>query len=118
MDLGIKGKRALVTAASKGLGRGCAEALAQAGVDLVINARGAEALEATATHLRNQRIHSIARRQLQQQKHGGQNDQQRRQGRRQSSGSEAKYPHQKSGARQEASQRSCQDEDAQRGVLE
>ena len=52
MDLGIKGKRALVTAASKGLGRGCAEALAQAGVDLVINARGAEALEATATHLR------------------------------------------------------------------
>ena len=53
MDLGIKGKRALVTAASKGLGRGCAEALAQAGVDLVINARGAEALEATATHLRS-----------------------------------------------------------------
>lgn len=52
MDLGIKGKRALVTAASKGLGRGCAEALAAAGVDLVINARGAEALEATAAHLR------------------------------------------------------------------
>ena len=52
MDLGIKGKRALVTAASKGLGRGCAEALAAAGVDLVINARGAEALEATATILR------------------------------------------------------------------
>jgi 3-oxoacyl-[acyl-carrier protein] reductase len=52
MDLGIKGKRALVTAASKGLGRGCAEALAQAGVDLVINARGTEALEATAADLR------------------------------------------------------------------
>ena len=52
MDLGIKGKRALVTAASKGLGRGCAEALAAAGVDLVINARGAEALEATAAALR------------------------------------------------------------------
>ncbi len=52
MDLGIKGKRALVTAASKGLGRGCAEALAAAGVDLVINARGAEALEATAVALR------------------------------------------------------------------
>jgi 3-oxoacyl-[acyl-carrier protein] reductase len=52
MDLGIKGKRALVTAASKGLGRGCAEALAAAGVDLVINARGAEALEATAADLR------------------------------------------------------------------
>ncbi len=39
MDLGIKGKRAIVCAASKGLGYGCAEALAQAGVDLVINAR-------------------------------------------------------------------------------
>lgn len=53
MDLGIKGKRALVCAASKGLGRGCAMALAEAGVDLVINARGAEALEATAADLRS-----------------------------------------------------------------
>lgn len=52
MDLGISGKRALVCAASKGLGRGCAEALAEAGVALVINARGAEALEATAAHIR------------------------------------------------------------------
>lgn len=52
MDLGIKGRRALVTAGSKGLGRGCAEALAAAGVDLVINARGAEALEATAAAIR------------------------------------------------------------------
>lgn len=52
MDLGIRGKRALVTASSKGLGRGCAEALAAAGVDLVLNARGAEALEATAADLR------------------------------------------------------------------
>ena len=52
MDLGIRGRRAVVTAASRGLGRGCAEALAAAGVDLVINARGAEALEATATALR------------------------------------------------------------------
>jgi 3-oxoacyl-[acyl-carrier protein] reductase len=52
MDLGIKGKRALVTASSKGLGRGCAEALAEAGVDLVLNARGAEALHATADALR------------------------------------------------------------------
>ena len=42
MDLGIRGKRALVCASSKGLGRGCAEALAEAGVDLVLNARGAE----------------------------------------------------------------------------
>lgn len=56
MDLGIKGKRALVTAASKGLGRGCAEALAEAGVDLVINARGAEALEATAAALRSRGV--------------------------------------------------------------
>jgi 3-oxoacyl-[acyl-carrier protein] reductase len=48
MDLGIRGRRALVTAGSKGLGRGCVMALAEAGVDLVINARGAEALEATA----------------------------------------------------------------------
>ena len=53
MDLGIKGKRDLVCASSKGLGRGCAEALAEAGVDLVLNARGAEALEATAAHIRS-----------------------------------------------------------------
>lgn len=53
MDLGIAGKRALVCAASKGLGRGCAEALAAEGVDLVINARGTEALEATAAHIRD-----------------------------------------------------------------
>lgn len=52
MDLGIRGKRALVCASSKGLGRGCAEALAMAGVDVVLNARGAEALEATAEALR------------------------------------------------------------------
>ena len=52
MDLGIKGKRALVCAASKGLGFGCADALAQAGVNLVINARGADALEAAAERLR------------------------------------------------------------------
>ncbi len=52
MDLGIRGKRALVCASSKGLGRGCAEALAEAGVDLVMNARGAEALEATAEEIR------------------------------------------------------------------
>ncbi len=52
MDLGIKGKRALVSAGSKGLGRGCAEALAAAGVDLVINARGTEALQATAAAIR------------------------------------------------------------------
>ncbi|MBV7392882.1 SDR family oxidoreductase [Mameliella sediminis] len=53
MDLGIRGKRALVCASSKGLGRGCAEALAEAGVDLVMNARGAEALEEAAQDLRD-----------------------------------------------------------------
>ncbi|MBI1418472.1 MAG: SDR family oxidoreductase [Limimaricola sp.] len=45
MDLGIRGKRALVCGGSKGLGRGCAEALAAAGVDIVLNARGADVLE-------------------------------------------------------------------------
>jgi 3-oxoacyl-[acyl-carrier protein] reductase len=53
MDLGIKGKRALVCASSKGLGRGCAEALAAEGVNLVLNARGAETLEATAQNIRD-----------------------------------------------------------------
>ncbi|MEE4118262.1 MAG: SDR family oxidoreductase [Paracoccaceae bacterium] len=52
MDLGIAGKKALVCASSKGLGRGCAEALAAAGVDLVMNARGAEALTETAEAIR------------------------------------------------------------------
>ena len=51
MDLGIAGKKAVVCASSKGLGRGCAEALAGAGVSLVLNARGAEALEATAEEI-------------------------------------------------------------------
>ena len=53
MDLGIHGKRALVCAGSKGLGLGCAEALAAAGVDLVLNARGADALESAAAQLRS-----------------------------------------------------------------
>ena len=52
MDLGLRGKRALVCASSKGLGRGCAEALAEAGVDLVLNARSNDALQATAADLR------------------------------------------------------------------
>ena len=52
MDLGIRGKTALVCAASKGLGKGCAVALAREGVNLVITARGAEALEATAAEIR------------------------------------------------------------------
>jgi 3-oxoacyl-[acyl-carrier protein] reductase len=52
MDLGIKGKTAIVCAASKGLGKGCAAALAREGVDVTICARGAEALNATAEELR------------------------------------------------------------------
>jgi 3-oxoacyl-[acyl-carrier protein] reductase len=52
MDLGLKGKWALVGGASKGLGLGCATALAQAGVHLVMVSRGAEALEASAAQLR------------------------------------------------------------------
>jgi 3-oxoacyl-[acyl-carrier protein] reductase len=52
MDLGIEGKWALVCAASKGLGKGCAAALAREGVHVVITARGAEVLEATAAELR------------------------------------------------------------------
>jgi 3-oxoacyl-[acyl-carrier protein] reductase len=52
MDLGINGKWALVCAASKGLGKGCAQALVAEGVNVVITARGVEALEATAAELR------------------------------------------------------------------
>ena len=52
MDLGLKGKRALVCASSKGLGRACAVSLAREGVDLVMVARGAEALEAAAEAIR------------------------------------------------------------------
>ena len=46
MDLGIKGKWALVCGASKGLGLGCAEALVSEGVNVLIVARGADVLEA------------------------------------------------------------------------
>jgi 3-oxoacyl-[acyl-carrier protein] reductase len=53
MDLGIRGRTALVCAASKGLGRGCATSLAREGVNLVITARGREALEATAAEIRS-----------------------------------------------------------------
>ena len=54
MDLGIKGKSALVCASSRGLGLGCAKALAEAGVGLMMNARGSEALEAAAAEVREQ----------------------------------------------------------------
>ena len=52
MDLGIKGRRALVCASSKGLGRASAMALALEGVHVTLTARGAEALAKTAAELR------------------------------------------------------------------
>jgi 3-oxoacyl-[acyl-carrier protein] reductase len=53
MDLGIRGKKAIVCASSKGLGRGCAAALAEAGCDLVVNGRDAAVLAETAANLRS-----------------------------------------------------------------
>jgi 3-oxoacyl-[acyl-carrier protein] reductase len=52
MDLGITGRKAIVCASSRGLGRACAEALAREGVAVVINGRHAGALEETADALR------------------------------------------------------------------
>jgi 3-oxoacyl-[acyl-carrier protein] reductase len=52
MDLGIAGRKAIVCASSRGLGRACAHALAQAGCEVVINGRDAKALETTAAELR------------------------------------------------------------------
>ena len=52
MDVGLRGKRAIVCAASKGLGRACAMALAREGVDVVITARTASTLEETAAAIR------------------------------------------------------------------
>ena len=53
MDLGIRGKKAIVCASSKGLGKGCAAALAEAGCDLAINGRDADLLARTAEELRS-----------------------------------------------------------------
>ncbi len=53
MDLGIKGRKAIICASSRGLGRACAAALAEAGCDLVLNGRDTEALAATAQDLRD-----------------------------------------------------------------
>jgi 3-oxoacyl-[acyl-carrier protein] reductase len=51
MDLGIRGKKAIVCASSQGLGKGCALALAQAGVSLVVNGRNRPVLEQTAAEI-------------------------------------------------------------------
>lgn len=53
MDLGIRGRNALVCAASKGLGRACAMSLAREGADVTITARGREALEQAAADIRS-----------------------------------------------------------------
>jgi 3-oxoacyl-[acyl-carrier protein] reductase len=52
MDLGIQGKHALVCGSSKGLGRGCAQALAAEGVHVTLVARHADALQAAAQEIR------------------------------------------------------------------
>src|SRR5262245_41629161 len=52
MDLGISGRKAIVCASSRGLGRACAFALAQAGCEVVINGRDGKTLDATAAELR------------------------------------------------------------------
>jgi len=52
MDLGISGRKAIVCASSRGLGCGCAFALAQAGCEVIVNGRDSKALEATAAELR------------------------------------------------------------------
>ena len=54
MDLGLKGKRAIVTAASRGLGLATARSLANEGVNVVMNARGADALNEAATAIRDE----------------------------------------------------------------
>jgi 3-oxoacyl-[acyl-carrier protein] reductase len=51
VDLGIRGRKALLFGASRGLGRACALALAREGVDITIVARGRDALERTATEI-------------------------------------------------------------------
>src|SRR5215469_14095938 len=51
MNLGIAGRKAIVCASSRGLGKACARALAEAGCEVVINGRDAKKLEATAADL-------------------------------------------------------------------
>ncbi len=53
MDLGISGRKAIVCASSKGLGRACAEALAEAGCELVVNGRSRDELASAAKEIRD-----------------------------------------------------------------
>ena len=52
MDLGIAGRKAIVSASSRGLGRACAFALAAAGCEVIVNGRDGKTLETTAAELR------------------------------------------------------------------
>src|SRR6188474_1756756 len=52
MDLGIKGRKAIVCASSRGLGKACAMELAKAGCDVVVNGRDEKVLTATAEEIR------------------------------------------------------------------
>ena len=56
MDLGIEGRVALLTGASRGIGHACAAALAAEGARVAICARGREAIEAAAQHLVRERL--------------------------------------------------------------
>ena len=58
MDLGLRGKKALVTGASKGIGRACAEVLAEEGVDIVLVSRTAADLEAVRAKIAGE--HNVA----------------------------------------------------------
>src|SRR5207244_288631 len=60
MDLGIAGRKAIVCASSRGLGRGCAQALAQAGCEVVLNGRDGKVLERAAAELRQKTGAKIA----------------------------------------------------------
>ncbi len=60
MDLGLKGKKAIICASSRGLGKGCAEALAEAGCDIVLNGRNETVLEETRMLLQNRFGVSVA----------------------------------------------------------